>query len=156
MNCTEFLRQFREALDGKVSEHIIQDNVNYYSSYIKGQIGNGKSESEVLSTLGDPRLLAKTIEESNKFAGESRTQQSQAFNYRTNSSQTGRNYTREDESIKGKQIRLPGWLIAGIVLAVLVFVMIVAFRVFVFFMPLIAAAMVVGFVYKVVRDWMSG
>ena len=67
MNCEEFLRQFRDALDGKVSENMIQDNVNYYRSYINSQTAGGKSESEVLRMLGDPRLLAKTIEESSKF-----------------------------------------------------------------------------------------
>ena len=71
MNREDFLRQFREALDGKVSEGIIQDNENYYRSYIDGQIRSGKTEEEVLRSLGEPRLLAKTIEESNKFASES-------------------------------------------------------------------------------------
>lgn len=68
MDCDEFLIQFREALDGKVSENVIQENVRYYRSYINGQTANGRNESEVLKMLGDPRLLAKTIEESSKFA----------------------------------------------------------------------------------------
>ncbi len=68
MNCEDFLRQFRDALDGKVSESVIQENVRYYRSYISSQTAGGKSESEVLGMLGDPRLLAKTIEESSRFA----------------------------------------------------------------------------------------
>ena len=68
MNCEEFLRQFRDALEGKVSESVIQDNVRYYRSYINDQTSGGRSESDVIMTLGDPRLLAKTIEESSKFA----------------------------------------------------------------------------------------
>ena len=57
MNCEEFLRQFRDALEGKVSENLIQENVNYYKSYINSQTIAGKSESDVLYSLGDPRLL---------------------------------------------------------------------------------------------------
>ena len=30
MNCEEFLRLLQETLDGKVSERIIADNVDYY------------------------------------------------------------------------------------------------------------------------------
>ena len=48
MNCEEFLRQFRDALEGKVSENLIQENVNYYKSYINSQTIAGKSESDVL------------------------------------------------------------------------------------------------------------
>lgn len=64
MDCDEFLMQFREALDGKVPENVIKEHVNYYRSYINSQTANGRNESEVLRMLGDPRLLAKTIEES--------------------------------------------------------------------------------------------
>lgn len=46
MDCDEFLIQFREALDGKVSENVIQENVRYYRSYINGQTANGRNESE--------------------------------------------------------------------------------------------------------------
>lgn len=58
MNCEEFLRLLQETLDGKVSERIIADNVDYYKSYIRDQMTSGRSESEVLQMLGDPRLLA--------------------------------------------------------------------------------------------------
>ena len=54
MNCEDFLRQFRDALDGKVSESVIQDNVNYYRAYIDSQTVGGRSESDVLRMFGDP------------------------------------------------------------------------------------------------------
>ena len=68
MRQEEFLNIFREALVGKVPDSIIRDNENYYRNYINSQMNSGKTEQEVLDQLGDPRLLAKTIEESNKFA----------------------------------------------------------------------------------------
>ena len=73
MRQEEFLNSFREALIGKVPDNVIQDNLNYYRNYISSQINSGRREEDVLGSLGDPRLLAKTIEESNKFAmGEER------------------------------------------------------------------------------------
>ena len=152
MNCEDFLRQFREALDGKVSEGIIQDNENYYRSYIDSQIRSGKTEEEVLRSLGEPRLLAKTIEESYKFASES-TQERRTYaddNVGYDSAQGGRYHSRTE---KAKHIKLPGWLIAGIVIVVAVVLLTVAFRVFLFFAPAILIILLVGFVYRCVRDW---
>ena len=68
MRQEEFLQSFQEALAGKVSDTIIQENVKYYRDYISNEIRSGKTEDTVLQSLGDPRLLAKTIEESHKFA----------------------------------------------------------------------------------------
>lgn len=61
MKKEEFLQKMRDSLDGQVLDFIISDNINYYSNYIDNEISNGKSEEEVLNMLGDPRLLAKTI-----------------------------------------------------------------------------------------------
>ena len=152
MNREDFLRQFREALDGKVSEGIIQDNENYYRSYINGQIRSGKTEEEVLRSLGEPRLLAKTIEEINKFASES-TEERRTYaddNVGYDSAQGGRYHSRTG---KTKHVKLPGWLIAGIVIVVAVVLLTVAFRVFLFFAPAILIFLLVGFVYRCVRDW---
>ena len=142
MNCEEFLRQFREALDGRVSEQIIQDNVEYYNSYIKGQILNGNSESEVLGRLGDPRLLAKTIEKSSKFAEEDKEEK------------------KEYEESKGsgifRQNRIGLWLIICVVMIIVVIGLQIAFRVIIYFMPLILILMTAWYIYKLVRHWISG
>ena len=157
MNCEEFLRQFREALDGKVSEQIIQDNANYYRTYINGQIAGGKSEAEVLAMLGDPRLLAKTIEESSKFASDSREEQSSYTggygNYNHNTAQSrGNEYINPDDR---KHAKLPGWLITTIVVAVVLLILMIAFRIFTFFAPVIVVFMLGSFVYRVVRSWFN-
>ena len=62
MRQDEFLNSLKDALVGKVPEQVIYDNINYYTDYINSQIKNGRSESDILASLGDPRLLAKTIE----------------------------------------------------------------------------------------------
>lgn len=152
MNREDFLRQFREALDGKVSEEIIQDNENYYKSYIDGQIRSGRTEEEVLQMLGEPRLLAKTIEESNKFASES-TEERRTYaddNVSYGSAQGG---THHFQTEKIKQIKLPGWLVTGIAIVIAVVLLTLAFRLFVFFAPVILIFLVAFFVYRCVRDW---
>ncbi len=150
MDCDEFLIQFREALDGKVSENVIQENVSYYRSYINGQTANGRNESEVLKMLGDPRLLAKTIEESSKFA--SGGQQDSRNGY-----EGGRDgdYGYE-ETIKGRHIRLPGWLVTGIVVFVVILLLTVVFKVFVFLAPVVLLFLFGGFLVRTIRGWWKG
>ena len=148
MNCDEFLRQFREALDGKVPENLIQDNIKYYSSYINSQTAAGRSESDVLRSLGDPRLLAKTIEESSKFASESKERWSGTTGNFSRMTEEAY-HTAEDN----KRRRLPGWLITCLVILVILLVLSVVFRVFVFLAPYIILFMLAGFVLRAVRGW---
>lgn len=150
MNCEEFLQQFREALDGKVSEQIIQDNVEYYNSYIKGQILNGNSESEVLGRLGDPRLLAKTIEKSSKFAEEDKGEKKE---YDTSK---GNGIFGQNKAGFDSHIKLPLWLILCVVMIIFVIGLRIAFRVIIYFMPLILILMTAWYIYKLIRDWISG
>lgn len=68
MDRYEFISILRMALTGKVPATTVEDNVQYYEEYIEIQLRQGKSEEEILAALGDPRLLARTIIEANKFA----------------------------------------------------------------------------------------
>ena len=68
MNKDEFLDILRQALDGEVSPDIIEQNIKYYDHYIS--TNSIKDEGTVLNELGHPRLIAKTIIESEKIARE--------------------------------------------------------------------------------------
>ena len=57
----ELLDTLRRALARELSESEVADNINYYWNYIEQQVASGKSEEQVLSELGDPRLIARTI-----------------------------------------------------------------------------------------------
>lgn len=61
MTQKEFLEKLREALENELSGYLVQDNINYYSNYITEEVGNGRREEEVVSELGDPWAIAKTI-----------------------------------------------------------------------------------------------
>jgi uncharacterized membrane protein len=150
MNCDEFLRLYREALVGKVSDQIISDNINYYRSYIQGEVRKGRSEEEVIKSLGDPRLLAKTTEESTKFAqGESESY----YEYDNDSAR----YEDADEQ-KGfhvKQIKLPSWLLGIIVAFVIILLLAVVFKVAFFLAPYIIVFLLVGFIYREIKNWIN-
>lgn len=57
----EFLQKLQRELSGKISVSAVQDQIDYYSQYIDGEVASGRSEQEVVSELGDPWIIAKTI-----------------------------------------------------------------------------------------------
>ena len=61
MSKEEFLDTLRKVLARELSESEVADNINYYWNYIEQQVASGKSEEQVLSELGDPRLIARRI-----------------------------------------------------------------------------------------------
>lgn len=61
MNRNEFLKKLSEALENDLSASEVRENLEYYDSYIRSEMQNGKSEQEVLDMLGDPWMIARTI-----------------------------------------------------------------------------------------------
>lgn len=161
MRQDEFINCFREALIGKVPEQIIQDNVNYYKDYIASQIRSGQSEAEVLRALGDPRLLAKTIEESNKFAGNSsgnsyyKNNSNNGYyssNYNYNGSDNG--YSSQPENKNEKMLQFKGWFVLAIVILLLIIVVMLVFKVAVFLAPVALLIVAVSIIIKGIKQWM--
>ena len=72
--------EFLQALGGKLKEELttdhIEEHLKYYNDYIKQETSIGKSEQEVIDSLGDPILLARTILDT----ANSKTSNAQAFN----------------------------------------------------------------------------
>lgn len=154
MNREEFLKQFREALEGKVSEQVINENMRYYRNYINNQVGNGKSEQEVLRELGDPRLLAKTIEESSRFAGGREGEPKSGCSYRNAEyyQDSQESYTDNGHYTQGKITKIPGWLAALIVLLVAALLITAVFKVFIFFLPMIILGAAVTLAYRFIKS----
>ena len=65
MNKTEFLDQLRQSLNGKVDAELVGENIRYYAEYIESQLSQGMTEQEIMSRLGSPRLIARTIMDAN-------------------------------------------------------------------------------------------
>lgn len=64
MTKREFLEILRQSLTGEVRSDIIEQNINYYDQYITSQ----SDEVKAINELGDPRLIARTIIETDKAA----------------------------------------------------------------------------------------
>ena len=70
MRKDEFLQTLRRALNGNVPPRVVEENVRYYDGYISDEVRKGRSEEEVIEEIGDPRLIARTIEDTTDGAGE--------------------------------------------------------------------------------------
>lgn len=61
MTKQQFIQELSECLLNEVDSQEYRNSIEYYSRYIEEEIRKGRSEEEVISELGSPRLIAKTI-----------------------------------------------------------------------------------------------
>ena len=144
----EFLEKLRVALSGRVTPEVVTDNINYYEDYINTEIRKGKSEKDVLEALGDPRLIARTIAE-------------------TNPSQTARrsSYVDETQGSRGQEqygtpsgfkfSRLPLWVWVIVVIIVAVLVISAVLSILSMVLPILLPILVILFLVKLFRDWIQ-
>ena len=147
MDKKEFIEKLQRSLASGLSSAQVADNIRYYQDYIESEIQKGKSEEEVISNLGDPRLLAKSIIEANKHSGD---------NYGSN---------REfDDEVKDKSgsdklakvvshiFMLPVWLVVLIVVVILIIGIGVITSLISVFAPIIIAVLVVLLVINIFQS----
>lgn len=171
MTKEEFLEGLKRALFSTGSQSLIEYNLDYYSSYIDGEIAKGRSMDEVMNELGDPRLIANSIKVaegySDVFVGlEDEVIDGNAGDYKENSdfefNTKGFDKDYEERhkengafkiyNMNDKSLILP--LI--IALAVLILVVVVIVAVFSFLapvlLPIIAVLIVVGLIKGIVDN----
>ena len=171
MTKEEFLEGLKRALFSTGSQSLIEYNLDYYSSYIDGEIAKGRSMDEVMNELGDPRLIANSIKVaegySDVFVGlEGEVIDGNAGDYKENldfefnTKGFDKDYEERHEengafkiyNMNGKSLILP--LI--IVLAVLILVVVVIVAVFSFLapvlLPIIAVLILVGLIKGIVDN----
>ena len=61
MDRETYLRELRIALQGQISQEKVNEHLRYYENYIIEESRKGRTESQVMEDLGNPRLIAKTI-----------------------------------------------------------------------------------------------
>ncbi len=112
------------------------------------EISKGRSEEEVVASLGDPRLLDKSIIEANKRAGIS-----EGTNRNYDEETTDGKYgTGQDESSgTAHMVRMPTWLILLIVGVIALLVIGVVFSVISFLAPIIIPVLIVVLVVNYIR-----
>ena len=117
MTKQEFLDGLRRSLSGGMESAEVNEHIRYYTEYIDSQIRMGVAESEVMRSLGEPRLIAKTLlgmEEVESVTEEYIEDEEKKSDYRY-------------FNIQGKTIKLPNWLFTLLVCVVCFFVLTIVF-----------------------------
>ena len=65
-----FLDILESQLTGQMHEGKIAAHLRYYEDYIQSQVMKGRSEQDVLNELGDPRLIARTLLDTDVDSGQ--------------------------------------------------------------------------------------
>ena len=154
MSKQEFLERLRQALNGRVAPNVVAENVDYYEDYINVEIRKGRSEEEVLAQLGDPRLIARTIVETN--GGSQIQDDGRDAGFDRGSS--GGGYERGasgNMNSYGRGFRIPGWMILILLLVVVVLVVSFVLSVVSVVLPVLLPILAVLFLVKLFRDWMN-
>ena len=146
MSKQEFLDSLRRSLSGGLETQQINEHIRYYSEYIDSQIRMGVSENEVMASLGEPRLIAKTL--LGMEGVESVTEEYVEDDLK-----------REDNyryfNINGKILKIPGWLftvlICVISFCVLTFVFALMTRLLPFFFMIMFGVMIYRFFRNIFR-----
>ena len=143
MEKQEFLDKLRLALNGKVAPETVADTARYYEEYINTEMRMGKSEEEVMTSLGDPRLIARTIVETKS----SRTNNASENAYKEQNGNTG--------EVQRRYPTVPGWVWFVLILIIIVLVLSTVFKILAVFWPVIVVMALVLFLVKLFRDWLS-
>lgn len=153
MSKQEFIDKLRAALSGRVSASLVEENVAYYEEYINTQVRLGRLESGVLTELGDPRLIAKSIITANNGdINVERYSYTETGQERT----TGSNYyTEPREKAYPKLVRVPGWVWLLVVVLVIVLVLSALFSLISLLLPIMPFAIVIFLLVKLYKDWLK-
>ena len=155
MNRQEFIENLRVALSGQLPVALVKDHINYYEEYIRTEVLNGRSEREVLASLGDPRLIARTIISTNT-SGDDMSEQEDTYgqnSYRSAHREKPSSWGNKKEVLHRSNV--PGWVWGLVVILILVLVLYVVMSVLSFLAPVLLPAIVVIFLIKLFRDWLN-
>lgn len=134
MTKQEFLDGLRRSLSGGLEAGEINEHIRYYTEYIDSQLRMGVPEEEVMASLGEPRLIAKTLL---GMEGMENATEEYVEEQKTESSHD--RYL----NIGGKSIRLPGWLFTILVCVVSFFVLTIVFALLTRLVPFVFIAILI-------------
>lgn len=149
MNKNEFLNKLERSLSGKVPTEQLRSDVSYYENYINSQVRNGRSESDVLTELGEPRLIAKSIIDAYERNG---------GNTYADIDEPDMKETKENmmprwlEKAMDIAFKIPGWLWAVIIGTLILLVLAIAASLISVLLPVLLPALCVLLVWQVFRN----
>ena len=149
MDRREFMEKLQRALAGGLSSGMVADNMRFYQEYIDSEISKGRTEEEVLDSLGDPRLLAKSIIEANKRAGDSYGSNREYDEELSGTGSRDRDtYDAYNHEGTGRRWMIPGWLFMLIVTVIVLLFIGIATSLLYVFSPVIIIVLVVLLIVK--------
>lgn len=101
MNKKEFLDTLYNQLYGQMPEGAIAAHIQYYRNYIEDAVNQGRTEEEVLNELGDPRLIARTLLDTEAGSGNPQT----AGNYSEPYTDTTYDYDYDNNSSGSQKVK---------------------------------------------------
>ncbi len=153
--------QFLEILSKELMEDLqtseAQYQINYYRNYIEEQIASGRSETEIMDELGDPRLIARTVIDGERDAGAwVRGDEGVTSTYNDRRKYDGRRstnsvYEESDDKMSQEpdlKTKLKFYGITALVLVVIFIILAIVFRLFVLFLPAIICIAVISWIFK--------
>lgn len=143
MNRYIFIEELRKALSGSFSANEIDEHATYYEEFIDMQLKKGKTEEEVLQELGNPRLLAKSINDAN--GGKNRSNDDGISGMKDN-------HQGKEKKYYGKSFKIQTWTILIIFLLLVLVMFGLIFSVIAlllrFFLPIIIVVFIVKSISK--------
>ena len=144
MDKEAFLLGLRRALTGNLSAEVVDSHIEYYRDYINSKIRMGESEQDVVASLGNPRLIARSILEVSSSAN-------QGTEYQQNSEYSEQDYSSNQMAWKNK---MPGWLKRVLIFIVVILVINLIFRLAFSLLPVLLPILLILLVMKFFRDWL--
>ena len=146
MTKQEFLDGLRRSLASGLETREINEHIRYYSDYIDSEIRMGRTEEEIMASLGEPRLIAKTLLGMEGV-------ETVAEEYVEDESRAEGNYRYFN--FNGKTFKIPGWLFTILVcvisFCVLTFVFALMTRLLPYFFLILCGIMLYRFVRNIFR-----
>lgn len=156
MTKQEFLDELALRLREEGAERLVAENVEYYRGYIEGEVAKGRREEEVLSELGNPALIARSILDAAGYRVDGVPDRNPDGDlgedagsyYRTQSEEREDREDREDRNIHVEVRQVNSW-IAGILFLLFVVLLVLAVLGFIIWAaPVILALLLLSFMYR--------
>ena len=162
MSKQEFLRGLEEALLEQMSISEAAPHIRYYQDYIESEVRKGRTEEEVIASLSNPRLIAKTIinngGSAKKYDNTVYEGNGQAYNNSSNYD-NGSGNSSFSFSINGKPVNsLVAKIIIGLILLLIltVILVIVGGVLWIISKIILPVILIVGVIYIVMKLARSG
>lgn len=147
MTRQEFLHELRIALQGEINQAAVNEHVNYYENYIIEESRKGRSEEEVITQLGNPRLIAKTLIDTTGQFGQTSGEQYYSEHDTSGTIRNEKGFHTDFSQNKGRVIRY-GKILQIIIAALLI---IIAANVVAFLLPIMVPVILIFIVISLIR-----